>query len=116
MGVARWQRILLSGGLLEPGEGRRTVRDWVVDLAIFVVALASGVYVLSSTWDQHSPAVECCSQVEVSTYTPDPTATTKIARSTTQSRTVRRASPVPSSPLDSNQRAPPMRTESIRAR
>ena len=57
MGVARWQRILLSGGLLEPGEGRRTVRDWVVDLAIFAVALASGVYVLSSTWDQHSPAV-----------------------------------------------------------
>ena len=57
MGGARWQRILLSGGLLEPGEGRRTVRDWAVDLAIFVVALASGVYVLSSTWDQHSPAV-----------------------------------------------------------
>ena len=57
MGVARWQRILLSGGLLEPGEGRRTVRDWVVDLAIFAVALASGVYVLSSTWDQHSPAI-----------------------------------------------------------
>ena len=57
MGVARWQRILLSGGLLEPGEGRRTVRDWVVDLAIFAVAIASGVYVLSSTWDQHSTAM-----------------------------------------------------------
>ena len=32
-GVARWQRILLSGGLLEPADGRRTVRDWVVDAA-----------------------------------------------------------------------------------
>ena len=39
MGGARW---LLSGGLLGTGEARRTVRDWVVDLAIFVVAVGVG--------------------------------------------------------------------------
>jgi signal transduction histidine kinase len=56
--VVRWQRILLWGGLLEPaGPGRRTVRDWVVDSALFVVAVLSGAFVLASTWDSHSPAV-----------------------------------------------------------
>jgi signal transduction histidine kinase len=57
-GAARWQQILLWGGLLEPaGHGRRTVRDWVVDSAIFVVAALSGAFVLASTWDRHAPAV-----------------------------------------------------------
>ena len=54
MGGARW---FLSSGLLGTDDARRTVRDWVVDLVIFGVAVGSGVYVLSSTWDQHSPAV-----------------------------------------------------------
>src|SRR5690242_982105 len=53
MSGARW---LLSGGLLEPG-AHRTVRDWVVDALIFAVAVAAGVYVLRSTWDQHSSGV-----------------------------------------------------------
>jgi signal transduction histidine kinase len=57
MGVARWQRILLSGGVLEESGSRRTWRDWVVDLILFGVAVGSGVFVLSSTWDQHSSAV-----------------------------------------------------------
>jgi signal transduction histidine kinase len=56
-GVARWQRILLSSGFLEPAGGRRTVRDWVVDAAIFGVAVVSGVYVLASTWERHSTAI-----------------------------------------------------------
>jgi signal transduction histidine kinase len=56
-GVARWQRFLLSGGLLEPAGGRRTGRDWVVDGVIFAVAIGSGAYVLSSTWERHSPAI-----------------------------------------------------------
>ena len=51
MGGARW---LLSSGLLGSDDTRRTVRDWVVDLAIFAVAVAAGVYVLRSTWEQHS--------------------------------------------------------------
>ena len=54
MGGARW---LLSSGLLGSDDKRRTVRDWVVDLAIFAVAVATGVYVLRSTWEQHSAAV-----------------------------------------------------------
>jgi signal transduction histidine kinase len=57
MGVARWQRILLSGGVLGESGSRRTWRDWVVDLILFGVAVGSGVWVLSSTWDQHSSVV-----------------------------------------------------------
>ena len=56
-------------------------------------------------------AGECWSHVELSTYTPDASATAKIARSTTQSRTVRRPSPGSSSPPDSRircQRATPI--------
>jgi signal transduction histidine kinase len=56
-GVTRWQRMLLSSGLLEPAGGRRTLRDWIVDVAIFAVAVVSGVFVLASTWDQHSTTV-----------------------------------------------------------
>src|SRR3954471_20384299 len=53
MSGARW---LLSGGLLGSDDARRTVRDWVVDGTILVVAIAAGVYLLRSTWDQHSDA------------------------------------------------------------
>lgn len=53
-GVARWQWILLSGGLLEPAGGRRTVRDWIVDVVMIGVAVGSGVWVLASTWERHS--------------------------------------------------------------
>jgi signal transduction histidine kinase len=56
-GVARWQRVLLSSGLLEQAGGRRTVRDWIVDVAIFAIAVVSGTFVLASTWDRHSTAV-----------------------------------------------------------
>jgi signal transduction histidine kinase len=49
----RWQRLLLSGGLLDPSHPGRTVRDWAVDVMMFVAALAFGGYVLISTWDQH---------------------------------------------------------------
>jgi signal transduction histidine kinase len=53
-----WQRVLLSGGLLEGSTGTRTVRDWIVDVAIVAVAVGSGLFVLSSTWDAHSDAVK----------------------------------------------------------
>jgi signal transduction histidine kinase len=52
--MARWQRILLPGSVLEPGGGhRRAPRDWAVDLAMFALAVGFGLYVLISTWDQH---------------------------------------------------------------
>ena len=53
-----WQRVLLSGGLVEGSSDTRTVRDWIVDLAIVVVAVCSGVFVLGSTWEAHSDAVK----------------------------------------------------------
>ena len=37
-----WQRVLLSGGLLEGSGDTRTVRDWIVDVAIVVVAVVLG--------------------------------------------------------------------------
>ena len=52
-----WQRVLLSGGMLEGSSDARTVRDWIVDVAIFVVAACYGVFVLSSTWEAHTDAV-----------------------------------------------------------
>lgn len=52
--MPRWQRLLLSGSVLEPGAGRRSARDWAVDLAMFVLAAGFGLYVLLSTWDQHA--------------------------------------------------------------
>jgi signal transduction histidine kinase len=57
-GAGRGQRLLLSGGLIDPSGGRRTARDWVVDAVLFGAAVASGVFVLASTWDQHSDPVK----------------------------------------------------------
>jgi len=45
---------LLWGGL---DDGRRTLRDWVVDALIFLAAVGSGIYVLADTWDAHSGPV-----------------------------------------------------------
>jgi signal transduction histidine kinase len=56
-GTMQWQRLLLSGGLIDPQDGRRTVRDWAVDVALFAVAVVFGVYVLSATWSEHSAAL-----------------------------------------------------------
>jgi signal transduction histidine kinase len=52
--VPRWQRPLLPGALLEGGAGRRSARDWVVDVAMFVLAIGIGAVVLAATWDDHS--------------------------------------------------------------
>jgi signal transduction histidine kinase len=53
---ARWQRVLMSGALLDPTGGRRTVRDWIVDIAIVGFAAAAGIVVLTGTWSRHSTA------------------------------------------------------------
>ncbi len=52
--VPRWQRAVLPGALLESGQGRRSVRDWVVDVVMFALAIGIGVVVLVSTWDDHN--------------------------------------------------------------
>jgi signal transduction histidine kinase len=52
--VPRWQRALLPGALLE--QGRRSARDWVVDIVMFGMAIGISAAVLAETWDNHSTA------------------------------------------------------------
>jgi signal transduction histidine kinase len=54
--VATWQRPLLPGELLEAPGGRRSARDWVVDVALFGVAVAIGVLGLASITADRSDA------------------------------------------------------------
>ena len=51
--LPRWQRLLLPSGLLET-PGKRTVRDWVVDVTMFFIAVGIGVGILLSSWKDHS--------------------------------------------------------------
>ena len=55
--VARWQRRLLPAELVEKGNGRRSARDWVVDVFLVLAALGIGVASLDATWDDHSDAM-----------------------------------------------------------
>jgi signal transduction histidine kinase len=54
--VAAWQRPLLPGELLEAPGGRRSARDWVVDVALFGVAMVIGVLGLASITADRSDA------------------------------------------------------------
>jgi signal transduction histidine kinase len=49
---SRWQRRLLPGELSE-APGARSPRDWLVDSALFTLALVGGVITLVQTWDDH---------------------------------------------------------------
>ena len=49
----RWQRMLLPGELRDGVDGRRSARDWVVDLALYGVAAGLGALVLVATWADH---------------------------------------------------------------
>ena len=53
-GVARWQRHLLPGDVLAAAGGRRSTRDWIVDVLMFVLAVGLGAVILADTWAQHS--------------------------------------------------------------
>jgi signal transduction histidine kinase len=46
--TTRWQQALL------PGEGRRSARDWVVDVVAYLIALAIGAVVLAQSAHAHS--------------------------------------------------------------
>jgi signal transduction histidine kinase len=52
--VARWQRPLLPGELLETEGGRRSPRDWVVDVLLVLAALVIGALSLYESWPDHS--------------------------------------------------------------
>jgi signal transduction histidine kinase len=51
--LPRWQRLLLPSGLLET-PGKRTARDWVVDVTMFLIAIGIGVVILITSWKDHS--------------------------------------------------------------
>jgi signal transduction histidine kinase len=52
--LPRWQRMLLPGELRGGADGRRSARDWVVDLVMYGVAIGLSTLVLASTWSDHS--------------------------------------------------------------
>jgi signal transduction histidine kinase len=54
--VAGWQRPLLPGELLEAPGGKRSARDWVVDVVLFGVAVVIGVLGVASITADRSDA------------------------------------------------------------
>jgi signal transduction histidine kinase len=54
--IERWQHRLLPGELVERPGGRRLPRDWLVDAALFLLAVAVGVGSLAETWSDRSSA------------------------------------------------------------
>ncbi len=51
--VPRWQRHLLPGDVLHAPGGRRSTRDWIVDVVMFVLSVALGAFVLADSWAVH---------------------------------------------------------------
>jgi signal transduction histidine kinase len=54
--VSRWQARLLPGELLGEPHGRRSARDWVVDVAVVLAAFGVGVVALSAALPDKSDA------------------------------------------------------------
>jgi signal transduction histidine kinase len=52
--LPRWQRMLLPGELRGGVDGRRSARDWVVDVVMYGAAAGLSAIVLTSTWSDHS--------------------------------------------------------------
>ena len=50
----RWTRPLLPGDLVEGHPTSRSTRDWIVDLLMFLFAAVVGIFVLGTTWHDHS--------------------------------------------------------------
>jgi signal transduction histidine kinase len=50
---ARWQRRMLPGSMVDGPGAERSVRDWIVDVIVTLVALGLGVLVAHDTWGQH---------------------------------------------------------------
>jgi signal transduction histidine kinase len=51
--LARWQRMLLPGELRDGGDGRRSARDWAVDVVMYVLAAGVSALVAAETWADH---------------------------------------------------------------
>jgi signal transduction histidine kinase len=54
--LSRWQARLLPGDLLGEADGRRSARDWVVDVLVVVAAIGVGVLALSDILPDKSDA------------------------------------------------------------
>jgi signal transduction histidine kinase len=55
-GVHRWQRRLLPSELIEAPGAARSARDWIVDSAVFALAVLIGIASLHSSAESHDPA------------------------------------------------------------
>ncbi len=53
----RWHHALLPGALRDHPDGRRSARDWLVDVAMLVIAVTVGVLLLMDTWSEHGDAM-----------------------------------------------------------
>jgi signal transduction histidine kinase len=53
----RWREALLPGELHEKPDGRRSARDWIVDVTMWIIAIVVGALALGDTWDAHSEAM-----------------------------------------------------------
>jgi signal transduction histidine kinase len=51
--MAEGRHPLLPAELHEEPDGRRSARDWLVDIALFVFALVVGAIVIGETWSEH---------------------------------------------------------------
>jgi signal transduction histidine kinase len=49
----RWHDALLPGELRDDPKGRRSARDWLVDVLMYLIAVGVGIAVLLDTWKQH---------------------------------------------------------------
>ena len=54
LSLPRWQRWVLPGGVLGAASGTRSARDWVVDIVMFLLAAAIGIFTLVETWADHT--------------------------------------------------------------
>jgi len=53
MTTPRWHQPLLPGELRENPDGRRSARDWIVDVLMYVIAVGVGAGVLADSWEEH---------------------------------------------------------------
>ncbi len=52
--ITRWHHALLPGELREEADGRRSARDWLVDVLMLLIAIGVGLFVLLTTREAHS--------------------------------------------------------------
>src|SRR4051794_4652866 len=55
--MTRWHDTLLPGDLRDGDAGRRSARDWLVDVAMWLIAAAIGLAAFAPTASHHGPAL-----------------------------------------------------------